>query len=620
MSTEQNMPPTIGFGIIAGILSAIVIYTMVAWLLWQIPIPYELTAFKQHLMYWSAMTLNEWFPPLMQSMADHYRLFLQKLPEGHSAVAIHVRFYLAGILGAGVGGYVGYLAGKPQPTVRHVKGRQLKKGNEAKALANSHSQEEGKLSGAGLKLNPHLSRPMSLNRESRHIMAIGASGSGKTTIITPLIQAAIERGDQLIIYDNKGDFTEWVKDAILLAPWDARSHALDIAKDCRNAQQARELAAHLIPEGTDPIWHQAARQVLTALVIKLQAEKPETWNWRDLYRLVCGSHEELLSIMEAYTPEASNILKAPGKTAQSVLMHLSANAWLISDLANAWGDAPLENRFSVTDWMKNPNAKDRVVILQGSANYSILSNAYIQLVFSLACGLINSPEISKSSERKLWFFLDEFPQLGKLERFRSLLEIGRSKGVRVVLACQDISQIREIYGEHATNSWLSTVGTQIFTRMGAGETANFVAEKMIGYKTFDRIIVNGDEHSAPVRERELVFEPSEFNDELGTGKNGVSALVLGFKEALILNWPYAEPEKIREASELAAWLYRQPRKVVTDDQPDQVNQPGKARIKLRKPTAEQMREMALSGSDMRDAGEDADDMSVESVGGSHESR
>lgn len=619
MSTEQKMPPTIGFGIIAGIFTAMAIYTMAAWLLWQIPIPYKLTAFKQHLLYWSAMTLNEWFPPLMQSMADHYRLHLQQLPQGQSAIAIHIRFYLAGIVGASVGGYVGYLAGKSLPTAVHVKGRQLKKGNEAKAIANRHSQEEGKLSDAGLKLNPRLAKPMSLSRESRHIMTIGASGSGKTTIITPLIQAAIERGDQLIIYDNKGDFTEWVKDAILLAPWDARSHALDIAKDCRNAQQARELAAHLIPEGTDPIWHQAARQILTALVIKLQVEKPGTWDWRDLYLLVCGSHEELLSIMETYTPEASNILKAPGKTAQSVLMHLSANAWLISDLANAWGGAPLKKRFSVTDWMKNPNAKERVVILQGSANYSVLSNAYIQLVFNLACGLINSPEISKNSERKLWFFLDEFPQLGKLERFRSLLEIGRSKGIRVVLACQDISQIREIYGEHATNSWLSTVGTQIFTRMGAGETANFVAEKMIGYKTVDRIIVDGEEHSAPVRERELVVEPSELNDQLGAHKKGVSALVLGFRDALILDWPYSQPQKIREASELAAWLYHQPRKLATDDQSDQVNQPGKARIKLRKSAAEQLNDMASSGSNVLDAGEDADDMIGAAMEGSHES-
>jgi hypothetical protein len=431
--------------------------------------------------------------------------------------------------------------------------------------------------------------------------------------------AAIERGDQLVIYDNKGDFTECVPDAVLLAPWDARSHALDIARDCRNAQQARELAAHLIPAGKDPIWHQAARQILTALIIKLQVEMPEVWTWCDLYQLVCGSHEDLLSIIKVYTPEASNILEAPGKTTQSVLMHLSTNAWLIADLAKAWGDAPADKRFSVTDWIKGINVQKKVLILQGSANFSELSTAYIQLVFNMAAGLINSPEISKSNERRLWFFLDEFPQLGKLERFRSLLEIGRSKGVRVVLACQDISQIREIYGEHAANSWLGIVGTYIFTRMGTGETANFVAEKMVGYRTIDRRIVNGEEVSAPVREKQLVIDPSELSETLGADQHGVNALLLGFKDALVLNWPYTETNELQAASVLADWLNHEIKPALGGHK-ETGDLVGKPRIKLRKSTADDLMDMASTGSDITDAGEDAGDMTVDATGGRHESR
>lgn len=620
MSNEQEMPSTIGFGIFAGIATALVIYMVVAWLLWQIPIPVEMTAFKDNLMYWSAMTLNDWFPPLMQSMADHYRYYLQHLPPALSANAIHIRFYVAEIIGVVVGAYVGYLAGKPQLTVRHVKGRQLKEGNEAKNMVIEQAKNESKRSGDGLRLHKQFRWKMSLDRERRHLLAIGASGSGKTTIITPMIMAAIERGDQLVIYDNKGDFTEWVPDAVLLAPWDARSNALDIAMDCRNAQQARELAAHLIPAGKDPIWHQAARQILTALIIKLQVEMPEVWTWRDLYQLVCGSQEDLLGIIKIYTPEASNILEAPGKTTQSVLMHLSTNAWLIADLAKAWGDATSENRFSVTDWIKGVNVQKKVLILQGSANYSELSTAYIQLVFNMAAGLINSPEISKSDERRLWFFLDEFPQLGKLERFRSLLEIGRSKGVRVVLACQDISQIREIYGEHAANSWLGIVGTYIFTRMGTGETANFVAEKMVGYKTIDRRIVNGEEISAPVREKQLVIDPSELSETLGADQHGVNALLLGFKDALVLNWPYSDTKELQAASVLADWLNHHEIKPAPSVHKETGSLVGKPRIKLRKPTPDEMMNMASTGSDITDAGEDADDMTNDATGGRHESR
>jgi len=619
MSTEQKMQPEIGVGITVGVLSALLVYVSIAWLLWQIPFPYELAGFKQHLMYWSAMELNAWLPPVMQSTADQYRYFLQHLPPGYSPNAIHFRFYLAGVIGISVGTYLGWLSAKPEGMVRHVKGRQLKEGKEANNVAERQSKTETKHSGDGLRLHPSFKWNISLDRERRHIFVMGASGSGKTTILTPIMAAAIARGDQLVVYDNKGDFTEWMGNSVLLAPWDARSHALDIARDCRNAQQARELAVHLVPAGHDPIWHQAARQVLTALIIKLQVEKPETWNWHDLYLLVCRSHKELLSIMKTYTPEASNILEAPDKTAQSVLMHLSTNAWLIADLAKAWGDATPEKRFSITDWIRGVDIKEKVLILQGSENYKVLSNAYIQLAFSLASGLINSPEIAKSDERRLWFFMDEFPQLGKLERFRSLLEIGRSKGIRIVLACQDIAQIREIYGEHAANSWLGIVGTYIFTRMGAGETANYVAEKMVGTKIIDRTVLHNNEKSAPVREKQLVIEPFELNDKLGTNKDGVSALILGVRDGLILNWPYTNTKKLRETSELASWLDHAPGKYLAATPTESVDQPGTPRLKLRKPTDKQLQQMASSGSDLINAGEDLDDMTSEAMGDHHES-
>ncbi|OIQ79952.1 coupling protein TraD [mine drainage metagenome] len=621
MKNSDKLPPKIGLGLTVGGLAALIIFYQVAWLLWQIPYPTEMEYnFKSHIAHWCAMTVNDWLPLLFKSTANDYRYYLGHLNPDVSANVFLWRFDIAAFVGVVVGGFIGYLTGKPELAERHVRGHQLKEGNDAEISVREQAKTEGQRSGDGLRLHKQFRWKMPLDRECRHSLVIGATGAGKTTIITPMMMAAIERGDQLVIYDNKGDFTEWVPDAVLLAPWDARSHALDIARDCRNAQQARELAAHLIPAGKDPIWHQATRQILTALIIKLQSEKPEAWTWRDLYDLVCGSHDDLLGIVKSYTPEASKILEAPGKTTQSVLMHLSTNAWLIADLAKAWGDAPPEKRFSVTDWIKGINVQKKVLILQGSANYNELSNAYIQFVFSLATGLINSPEIPKSKKRRLWFYLDEFPQLGKLERVRALLEVGRSKGIRVVLACQDISQIREVYGEHAANSWLGIVGTYIFTRMGSGETANFIAEKVVGYKTIDRRIVNGDETSAPVREKELVIDQSELSEAIGPHQNGVDALLIGFKDALVINWPYTETVELREASVLADWLNRHEIKVPSHTPKENTDSIDKARIKLRKPTTDQLAVMASTGSNITEAGEDVDDMSPDVTGDNHESR
>ncbi len=633
MTSEQKLPGNIGLGITVGIVASAIIFVIVAWLFWQIPWPFPLTNFHQHLEYWSAMTINDLFSPLFENTADKYRYFLQNLQPPLSEFIVIGRFDIAIAIAIIAGTIVGYWVGKSQPAVRHVSGRKLIDGNDGMRTVKKQTVQEGKRTGNGLRLHEKFDWSISLDRECRHILIDGASGGGKTQLINAIIKAAIGRGDQLIIYDNKGDFTQWMPEAILLAPWDARSHALDISRDCHNAQQARELATHLIPAGHDPIWHQAARQILTALIIKLQIEKPDDWTWRDLHQLVCGSREVLLLVLQTYMPEAQSILEVPGKTTQSVLMHLSTNAWLIADLAKAWGNAPKDKQFSITEWIKNAaNHQKKNLILQGSANFNELSNAYIQFVFNLATSLINSPEIPSSKERRLWFFLDEFPQLGKLEKFRVLLEIGRSKGIRVVLACQDISQIRETYGEHAANSWLGIVGTYIFTRMGSGESANFVAEKMVGHQTIDRTVPKGEELSAPIREKRLVIEPSELSEKLGPDKNGVNVMLLGFRDAIILNWPYTDTKKIREASVLAKWLNHP---ATSSTKPSQVSladnnsladskahndQPVKSRITLRRPTPNQLLDMASSGTNIEEAGEAIDDMSVDVMGGRHESR
>lgn len=142
---------------------------------------------------------------------------------------------------------------------------------------------------------------------------------------------------------------------------------------------------------------------------------------------------------------------------------------------------------------------------------------------------------------------------------------------------------------------------------------------MIGYKTIDRMVLNGNEGSTPVRERELVMEPSELSDKLGTSKKGVKALILGGGEALILEWPYSSPVKLREASMLACWLYPQSTKVLPDIYPQSVKQAAKPRIKLRKPTTVQLKEMAVSGTDVLEAGEEVSEMTGTAMGGHHES-
>ena len=160
-----------------------------------------------------------------------------------------------------------------------------------------------------------------------------------------LMLKAIERGDKVLMLDVKGDMTSKLpRIGNIIAPHDARSLQWDIATDCQTPQEARELAARLIPESrSDRIWSDAAREILTACVISLQVRQGRGWGWADLRKLVIADADALLSIAERYHPEAIQFLKeSSSKTTQSIISTFKAHMNVVSVLAEAWPNSSRE--------------------------------------------------------------------------------------------------------------------------------------------------------------------------------------------------------------------------------------------------------------------------------------
>ena len=467
------------------------------------------------------------------------------------------------------------LAKRKDPYI-HVSGRRLLSDTTATADLAKQAREECKIHGPGLKLHPAFPFRLSLDRETRHFLILGSIGGGKTQVFLPLMLAAQERGDRMIVHDTKGDFTSSLPgDPILIAPWDTRSMAWDIAADCQTKQDARELATRLVPESKDPMWSFAARQIFVGFLISLQQQRGQEWGWSDLAALVPLPQPELLQLMAAYNPEGTRAVEDASKTTQSILITLSSYMSIVFDLADAWGDKPATQRISFLDWLADDNHPRRTLILQNSGRFSGLSRAYIGGIIGLLTSKINSPDFEDSKSRKIWFFLDEFPQLGKLENFSPLLEVGRSKGVRVVIGAQDMAQIEKLYGDEDAQSWSSMVGTQVFARINPGETADWVA-KLVGDRVVERpnLSVSGsvdlgngqNSTKSYSRENIPVLLPSILSNELGSTKGGVKCLLLGYTNANIVLWPYTTLKKLRPVSKLAGWVGQErPPAPVSDD-------------------------------------------------------
>lgn len=470
----------------------------------------------------------------------------------------------------------------------HIRGRKYIEGKVALSAFTAASRREVEDDGEGIRLHPSLP-PIAIKREARHFLIFGGVGSGKTQTILPMMLAAQKRGDSLLIYDNKGDFTAKLPDMpgvfkdkagkvvrktihpVILAPWDVRSAIWDIAADVNDKAAAREFAAALVPEAkSSPMWSSAARQVLTGCLIELQQTKPGAWGFRDLAGLCFrGTVEEYQETMKRYFPEGLMAVSASNVTSLGILINMQAFLSSVADLADAWPEPIPDRRFSLGDWLKRERPIRRVVIVQGNGRFEQLAQAFAKSLFTLAAQTITDPAaVGESQTRRLWVFLDEFPQMGEMSRVAPMLEVGRSKGVRVVLGVQDVAQLKHIYGNERASAWQSLVANQIVCQLQAGATSKFVAEEIIGDREIERIAVSnstgggtaagifspgGTQTSNIVRESRPVMLPSELQSKLGPRKNGVAVLWLGYSDALNITIPYTKVPEAREAVRLADW-------------------------------------------------------------------
>ncbi len=479
----------------------------------------------------------------------------------------HVRFLLPSVpaLGAAVGaGFVFFQAKKAEDQPRHIRGRQYLP--DPKKAARALAVELAP--GDGLRIHPSLP-PLSLTAETLHFFILGGVGSGKTQTLTPWIRAAQARGDKLIVHDVKGDFTAALPSFILLAPWDRRSAIWAVAEDVQTKSDARKFADSIIPDSKSaPMWPAAARQVLVGLCVFLQKTKPLAWGFADLAREAAQPMARLLEIMKGNNPEAIRALEAQNVTTAGILINLMSFLAPIFDLAAAWPKPPAAGKgFSIKRWLVTDQTK-RTVVLQSDKRFSILSAGMNKALLSLAADLVASPRLPDSRERKVWFFLDEFPTLGRLDAVETLVAVGRSKGVRVVLVAQDFSQVKEEYGQHRAPAWLAMVGTHIIGR-STTETARWLSEEVVGQREIERV----QKSETPAARRSNLFDagasvtyskqvhsepvllPSQFQSELGVDQKagGVKMLWVTGNYALRVLVPFTNLPVRRPGAVPADW-------------------------------------------------------------------
>ena len=491
--------------------------------------------------------------------------------------AIGRRWHLAMTTTCVAAGPIAWLAWLLTPrtrAARHVDGPRLVEGVSAPRRARRALRAA---SGRGHAIDLAPGVPLPKEREIRSTVLLGGQRSGKTVVMRSMMRQVLNTQAKMIVHDTKGDVTsDWPSDdVILVAPHDKRSWGWDIGRDVVGVMPAFELAASFVPEGEkEPQWAQGAQQILTAILVALQRQHGTAWGWGEIYATLQQSPITLYELARDHYPVAMRFLALENgeftRTSDSYVTTLVGPlARVLQPLAAAWGDLHPDYRVSLRRWAADDYEGPRTIILQRTPAYPETSRMWMSAVISYLIANTGGSEYANNDSRRIWLFLDEFPQIGKIKPLLDVPATHAAKGMTLVLAFQSLGQVKDIYGPNVVADLAQLTGTKIVFRT-QGEDARYVSETLVGswrYSAPERSAKRGgqtwlgDDTVSWRTHEQAVLLPSYLSSLVPTTA-GVDGLVIGLDggDVYRLSWPYEKWPEQRPAGMPAEWISKLPQR------------------------------------------------------------
>jgi type IV conjugative transfer system coupling protein TraD len=314
------------------------------------------------------------------------------------------------------------------------------------------------------------------NSEMQHSLVIGASGTGKTVLISDLIEQIYARGDKAIIYDKKGDYIKWFYDSskdFILNPFDQRSQQWNLLAEIDNIGHIKTLAEAFISDkgnySGDNIWQEAARIALSSVLEKMICTDMTMTNQELVELLLKQDMQGVSQLLKNTHAQAIVDLNSP-KTAASVMFVLSAH---LRSLRLTYGRR--EESFAIRRWLAEHDRDSRLFISAPediSSELKPLQTAWFEIVInSLLSG-------DGEAKEKTWVILDELPTLQKIPSLGRGLAVARSYGGCFVLSMQNIAQLRETYGRNLAEDISSECNTRCIFKANDPDTARWLTQNI----------------------------------------------------------------------------------------------------------------------------------------------
>ena len=309
--------------------------------------------------------------------------------------------------------------------------------------------------------------------ETQHTIVSGTTGSGKTVLISDLVQQIRQRGERCVIYDKMGSYTQAFFDPerdVLLNPLDGRAPRWSPFFEARSRGDFDTMAAALIPQQkdtVDPFWVTAARQLFSNGAGVLW-EKGERDNKVLVEHLLKTNLKALAEAMEG-TVAQSIVDKDNPKTALSVRAMLTANIGAMEILADSG------QPFSIREWISGRDEGGFLFLTSRGDQHASL-RGLISTWLEIAVNAMLSLE--QDDERRIWVILDELPTLHQVPSLQPGLAESRQFGGCFVLGVQVASALRDLYGRNGAETISGLCGTRVVFAAPDRDTAQWSADSL----------------------------------------------------------------------------------------------------------------------------------------------
>ena len=246
------------------------------------------------------------------------------------------------------------------------------------------------------------------------------------------------------------------------------------------SNEVEDIALTLCPvTGQDPMWSMGAQGFIRGILLAMLEDSlipelgmtKEKFNFYNMEKIASkrdlSDNDTLLTLknyfagrdkLSAAASGGNNVVQNAPNTAKGFLGHVNSSIKLFTDAGVCYltsgTDIDLKN-------IANKPSAIFIKIPDENATRHPLANIYISQLYKILIELANARQ-ELALPRNVYFVLDEFGNLPKIEKIKSFVTAGRSRRIFLVIVVQSFTQLNSVYGEQDASTIKENCNIQVF--------------------------------------------------------------------------------------------------------------------------------------------------------------